>query len=127
MGARPGTPDLIMDVTETLAEGLKREYRVVVPASDLDVRVNERLIELKDRVRLNGFRPGKVPVAHLKKVYGKSVLAETIDETVKDTNNKIFTEHGFKLAGEPKITLPTEQDAVEALLSGKSDLNYTIA
>jgi trigger factor len=55
------------------------------------------------------------------------VMAETIDETVKDTNNKIFTDHGFKLAGEPTITLPTEQEAVEALLAGKSDLNYTIA
>jgi trigger factor len=116
-----------MQVNETLSEGLKHEFQIQVPAADLDAKVDAKLLDLKDRVRLNGFRPGKVPVAHLKKVYGKSVMAETIDETVKDTNNKIFTEHGYKLAGEPKITLPTEQEAVNALLSGKSDLNYTVA
>ena len=98
-----------------------------MPVADLDAKVDAKLVDLKDRVRLNGFRPGKVPVAHLKKVYGKSVMAETIDETVKDTNNKIFTDHGFKLAGEPTITLPTEKDAVDALLNGKSDLSYTVA
>ena len=116
-----------MQVNETLSEGLKHEFQIMVPAADLDAKVDAKLNELKDRVRLNGFRPGKVPVAHLKKVYGKSAMAEIIDETVKDTNNKIFSDHGFKLAGEPKITLPTEQDAVEALLTGRSDLNYTIA
>ena len=116
-----------MQVNETLSEGLKHEFKIVVPASDLDAKVDAKLVDLKDRVRLNGFRPGKVPVAHLKKVYGKSVMAETIDETVKDTNNKIFTERGFKLAGEPTVTLPTEEADVNALLNGKSDLNYTLA
>jgi len=116
-----------MQVNETLSEGLKHEFQILVPVADLDAKVDAKLADLKDKVRLNGFRPGKVPVAHLKKVYGKSVMAETIDETVKDTNNKIFTDHGFKLAGEPKITLPTEKDAVDALLNGQSDLNYTVA
>jgi trigger factor len=116
-----------MQVNETLSEGLKHEFQILVPAADLDAKVDAKLADLKDKVRLNGFRPGKVPVAHLKKVYGKSVMAETIDETVKDTNNKIFSDHGFKLAGEPKITLPTEAEAVDALLTGKSDLNYTVA
>ena len=60
-----------MQVTETLSEGLKREYKVVVPANDLDSQVNTRLGELKNTVRINGFRPGKVPVAHLKRVYGR--------------------------------------------------------
>jgi trigger factor len=116
-----------MQVNETLSEGLKHEFQILVPVADLDAKVDAKLHDLKDKVRLNGFRPGKVPVAHLKKVYGKSVMAETIDETVKDTNNKIFTDHGFKLAGEPTITLPTEKDAVDALLNGKSDLSYTVA
>ena len=51
-----------MQVTETLSDGLKREFRVVVPANDLDSKVNTRLGELKDTVRIIGFRPGKVPV-----------------------------------------------------------------
>jgi trigger factor len=58
-----------MQVTETLSDGLKREFKVVVPAAELDAKVNERLDDLKGRVRINGFRPGKVPVAHLKRVW----------------------------------------------------------
>src|SRR4029079_5049194 len=73
------------------------------------------------------FRPGKVPVSHLKKVYGRSVMAETIDQTIRDTNSQIFTERGFRLATEPKITMPTEQKAVEDILAGKSDLTYTVS
>jgi trigger factor len=116
-----------MQVTETLSEGLKHEFRISVPASDLDAKADARLIDLKDKVRLNGFRPGKVPVSHLKKVYGRSVMADTIDETIRDTNTQIFSERGFKLATEPKITMPTEKAEVEDLLTGKSDLNYTVA
>jgi trigger factor len=116
-----------MQVTETLAEGLKHEFQISVPASDLDAKADVRLVELKDKVRLNGFRPGKVPVSHLKKVYGRSVMAETIDQTIRDTNSQIFTERGFRLATEPKITMPTEQKAVEDILAGKSDLTYTVS
>jgi len=116
-----------MQVTETLAEGLKHEFQISVPASDLDAKADARLVDLKDKVRLNGFRPGKVPVSHLKKVYGRSVMAETIDQTIRDTNSQIFTERGFRLATEPKITMPTEQKAVEDILAGKSDLTYTVS
>ena len=111
-----------MQVTETLNEGLKHEFKVNVPASDLDAKADARLVDLRDKVRLNGFRPGKVPVSHLKKVYGRSVMAETIDQTIRDTNTQIFTERGFRLATEPKITMPTEEKEVEQILSGKSDL-----
>lgn len=116
-----------MQVTETLAEGLKHEFQISVPASDLDAKADARLVDMKDKVRLNGFRPGKVPVSHLKKVYGRSVMAETIDQTIRDTNSQIFTERGFRLATEPKITMPTEAKAVEDILAGKSDLTYTVS
>jgi len=116
-----------MQVTETLSEGLKREYKVVVPAAELDAKVNQRLDDLKGRVRINGFRPGKVPVAHLKRMYGRSAMAEVIEATVRDANNQIVSERGFKLAADPKVTLPTEEAAIEQLIDGKSDLNYTMA
>jgi trigger factor len=116
-----------MQVTETLVEGLKHEFQINVPASDLDAKADARLVDMKDKVRLNGFRPGKVPVSHLKKVYGRSVMAETIDQTIRDTNSQIFTERGFRLATEPKITMPTEQKDVENILAGKSDLTYTVS
>src|SRR5689334_1074784 len=116
-----------MQVTETLSEGLKREFKVVVPAAELDAKVNQKLDELKARVRINGFRPGKVPVAHLKRMYGRATMAEVIESTVRETNNSIVSERGFKLAADPKVTLPEDKEAVEQLIEGKSDLNYTMA
>ena len=115
-----------MQVTETAAAGLKREYRVVVPATDLEARVNERLDDLKGRVQLRGFRPGKVPVEHLKRLYGKAAMAEVIDAAVREANSKIVTDHGFKLATQPKVVLPSEEAAVERVIAGQSDLAYTV-
>jgi len=116
-----------MQVKETVADGLKHEFEISVPAADIEAKVDEKLIDLKDKVRLNGFRPGKVPMAHLKKLYGRSVKAETIEQLIRDTNSRVFTERGFRLATEPKVTMPEEKEAVEALLDGKSDLVYTVA
>jgi trigger factor len=120
-----------MQVQETLTDGLKREFRVVVAASELDAKVDQRLIELKGRVQIRGFRPGKVPVAHLKRVYGKSVMAETIDATVQEANANLVEEHvskkGERVATEPKVTLPTEEGEVRALIEGRADLTYTVA
>jgi trigger factor len=127
IGPAQAEEDDTMQVTETLAEGLKHEFKISVPASDLDAKADAKLVDLKDKVKLNGFRPGKVPVSHLKKVYGRSVMAETIDQTIRDTNTQIFTDRGFRLATEPKITMPTEQKEVEELLAGKTDLTYTVA
>ncbi len=115
-----------MQVTETAAAGLKREYRVVVPATDLEAKVNERLDDLKGRVQLRGFRPGKVPVAHLKRLYGKSAMAEVIEAAVREANTKIVNDYGFKLATEPKVVLPSDEGAVEGVIAGKSDLAYTV-
>jgi trigger factor len=115
-----------MQVTETSSAGLKREYRVVVPAVDLEAKVKERLDDLKGRVQLRGFRPGKVPVAHLKRLYGKSAMAEVIEATVREANSKIVTDHGYRLAVEPKVVLPTEEGAVEGVIEGKADLSYTV-
>src|ERR1700744_770511 len=116
-----------MQVTETNSDGLKREFKVVVPAADLDARLNDRLVALKDRVQIRGFRPGKVPVNHLKKVYGRSVMAETIEEMVRETNAKIVTDHNLKLAMDPKITMPESESEIEGVINGKSDLAYTFA
>ena len=71
-----------MQVTETLSQGLKREYDIFIPASDLAEKLNGQLAELKAKVQINGFRPGKVPVEHLRKVYGKSVMADVVQEAI---------------------------------------------
>jgi trigger factor len=116
-----------MQVTQTLSEGLKREFRVVVPAGELDTKVNTRLDELKGTVRINGFRPGKVPVGHLKRLYGRSAMAEAIEAMVRDANAKIVSENNLRLAMEPQVKLPTEEAAINAVVEGKADLDYSVA
>ena len=116
-----------MQVTETVSDGLRREYKVVLPATDLAAKVDEKLVELKHKVRINGFRPGKVPVGHLKRLYGRSAMAEAIEGAMREANAKIITDNGFKLAREPDVTLPTEQAEVEKVFEGSGDLAYTVA
>ena len=116
-----------MEITETLSDGLKREFQIQVPAADLEARLTERLGELKDKVQLRGFRPGKVPMAHLRKIYGKAVMAETIEALIRELNAEVVTDHGLKLAMEPKVTIPNEETEVAKVIGGQSDLAYTLA
>jgi trigger factor len=116
-----------MQVTETLSDGLKHEFQVTVPAADLEARMSGRLSELKDRVNIRGFRPGKVPVTHLRKVYGRSVMAETVEAVIREMNAKIVEERGLRLAMEPKVTIPNEETEVERVIAGNVDLAYTLS
>src|ERR1700755_114840 len=114
----------MQQITETLSDGLKREFQVKVPASDLEARLTGRLSDLKNRVNIRGFRPGKVPEKHLRKVYGRSVMAATLDKAVRETNAKIVEERGLRLAMEPKVTLPTAEGEVNKVIGGEADLAY---
>lgn len=116
-----------MQVNETLAEGLRHEFQISFSAAEIAAKADARLDDLKGKVKLDGFRPGKVPVSHLKKVYGRSLMVETIEDTIRDTNMQIVNDHGFKLAGNPKVTMPSEAKEIEDILAGKSDLNYSVA
>ena len=99
-----------MQVTETRSEGLKREYKVVLAAGDLASRVENQLNEIKAKARINGFRPGKVPVAHLKRLYGRSIMAEVVQEAVNEAHRKIIEDNALRLAGAPRIDLPKNQE-----------------
>ena len=116
-----------MQVTETVTEGLKREFEVVVPAADLVAKADERIEAMRGQVRINGFRPGKVPTSHLKRMYGRAVMAEAIESAVREANVKIVSDRGFKLARDPEVTLPSEQSTVEQVIEGKTDLAYKVA
>ena len=116
-----------MQVTETLSEGLKREYNISLPASDLAAKLDGQLAELKTKVRINGFRPGKVPVEHLRKVYGKSVMADVMQEAIASANKKIIDDNHLRLAREPKVELPSDQAAIDAALEARGDLNFKVA
>jgi len=113
-----------MQVTETLNEGLKRELTVIVPASELDSRLSARLNEIKDRVNLKGFRPGKVPVDHLRKVFGKSTMAEVVQLVLSETTTQTLRDRGERAAIQPEIDMTEDQAEAERILSGKADLAY---
>jgi len=119
-----------MQVTETLNEGLKREIKIVVPAKDLEAKLTERLADAKGKVKLNGFRPGKVPAAHLRKMYGKSFMAEIINEILNETPRSVLAERGERSATQPKIEMSEDEKEAEKVLDGKADfvfsLNYEV-
>ena len=108
-----------MQVTETKAEGLKREFKIVVPADDIEQRVSSRLGEIAQTARLPGFRPGKVPVSLLRKRFGPSVMGEVLEQTVNDSTQQTMTERKLRPVMQPKIE-------ITAFDMGK-DLEYTLA
>ncbi|KRD48951.1 MULTISPECIES: trigger factor [Sinorhizobium/Ensifer group] len=116
-----------MQVIETLAQGLKRELKVVIPAKDMEARMNERLAEVKDRVKINGFRPGKVPVAHLKKVYGKSIMADLVNEIVREKPTEILSGRGEKSATQPEVAMTEDEAEADKILNAEADLEFTVA
>ncbi|MFZ1110729.1 MAG: trigger factor [Rhodomicrobium sp.] len=116
-----------MQVTETVSEGLKRQLKVVIPAADLLSRVEMKLEDIKTKVRLNGFRPGKVPLAHVRQLYGRSVMAEVLEETVGQTSAQALQERHERPAFQPDIKLPEDKETVERMISGASDLEYTMS
>jgi trigger factor len=115
-----------MQVTETLSEGLKREFKVTVPASELDERLNTRLATLKDEVRLKGFRPGKVPVDHLRRLFGKSTMAEIVNDVISEVARNTISERGERAAIQPDFKLSEDEKETNEVLAGKHDLTYTM-
>lgn len=117
-----------MQVTETLSEGLKREYKVVLAAEDLATKVDAQLDELRAKAQIKGFRPGKVPVAHLKRLYGRSIMADVMQDAVNEANRKIIEDNDLHLATPPKIELmPTNDAELAQAFEAKTDLAYLVA
>lgn len=108
-----------MDVTETQADGLKRELKVVVTAAEIDDKVTERLKDIGSDVRMPGFRPGKVPLQILRKRFGRSVLGEVLERTVSESTETAVNDRGFRPASTPKVE-------ITAFDEGK-DLEYTVS
>lgn len=115
-----------MQVNETLNEGLKRELKITVPADELEGAMTERLEELKGQARIPGFRPGKVPTSHLRKVYGRSLMAEIIQKSVNDNSLKAIEDRGWKPAQQPEIAFSEDEKDVERVMSGEGDLVFTV-
>ena len=116
-----------MQVTETLSDGLKRGLKITIPAADLEAKMMDKLVEIKDQVRINGFRPGKVPLAHLKKTYGRSVMADIVQEVVTQSSQSALEERKERPAMQPSIEMTEDQDEANEILDGKRDLDLDVS
>ncbi len=112
-----------MQITQTVSEALRRQYTVTIPASELDSRVVKRLEEMKPRMNLKGFRPGKAPVSFLKKQFGKSVMGEVVEQAVNEGSQKAISENQLKPALQPKVEPVGD---VQQVVDGKADLQFTV-
>lgn len=112
-----------MEITETVHEPLRREFRITVGVRDLDQKLTTRLEGIKDQVTLKGFRPGKVPVAHLRKTFGKSMMGEIVQEAVAESSQKAVEERSLRPAMSPQIQMVSP---FEQVVAGSEDLVFTM-
>ncbi|WP_375597480.1 trigger factor [Devosia sp. Naph2] len=115
-----------MQVTETLNDGLKRKLSVTIPAADLNSRLDAKLEELKGQANIKGFRPGKVPTSHLKKVYGRSAMSEVMTDAINATVSDTLDKREERAAAQPKVDLPDDQSVINDVLDGKADLAFEV-
>ena len=112
-----------MQITQTVSEDLRRQYTVTILASELDAKVTKRLEEMKPRVNLKGFRPGKAPVSFLKKQFGKSVMGEVVEQAVNEGSQRAISDNQLKPALQPRIEPVGD---VSEVVNGKADLQFTV-
>ena len=107
-----------MQVTETLSDGLKRGYSVVVPAADIESKRTAKLTEIGKTVRLPGFRPGKVPMTVVRQRYGTAIMSEVLEESVNSATQQVLTDRGLRPAAQPKVDVTSLDD--------KQDLQFNV-
>src|ERR1700743_438224 len=107
-----------MQITQTVSEDLHRQFTVTVAASELDSRVTSRLEEMKPKISLKGFRPGKAPLSFLKKQYGKSLMGEIVEQAVNEGSQKAISDNKLKPALTPRIAPVGD---VQRVVAGKGD------
>ncbi len=110
-----------MQLTERRSEGLLRVYDVTVPAAELQQKLNAKIEELRPRVRINGFRPGKVPVSHIRKVYGPGMMQDIINDAVQKSTQQSLEK--VRAASEPSLELKSDPKMV---VLGQQDLQFEL-
>ncbi len=112
-----------MQVTETLHESLSRSFSIRVPVAELSALLDARIAEISPTLRLKGFRPGKVPASHVRRVYGKSLMGEVIEKTLNETSQKILEDNRLRVASQPDLRPSSD---MEQVLAGHEDLTYAL-
>src|SRR5277367_6141767 len=112
-----------MQVTETLSDGLKRAFAVVVPAADIETRRLSRLSELAKQVNLPGFRPGKVPMPIVRQRFGGAVAAEVLEQSINEATQQLLAERDLRPAVMPKLEMVTQEPTA---LGPAKDLEFKL-
>jgi len=120
----PEIKKMSMQIVEKSGEGLSRVYGVTVPAADLTEKLEARIAEITPTLNIKGFRPGKVPTAHVRRLYGKALMGEVVEQTLSETTQKVISDNNLRPAGEPD--LKPEGD-IGQVIEGKADLAYELA
>jgi trigger factor len=105
-----------MQITETSANGLSREYQVVISAQDIAAQVDTRLEELRHKVQIPGFRPGKVPVAVIRQRYGDGVRQEVLEQAVENASRQTIKDHALRVAMQPKVSLESYAEGQDLVI-----------
>lgn len=113
-----------MQIVEKSGEGLSRVYGVTVPVADLAERLEARIAEITPQLNIKGFRPGKVPQAHVRRLYGKALMGEVVEQTLSESTQKILEDNKLRPAGEPDLKPEGDMNDV---IEGKADLAYELA
>ena len=112
-----------IQIIEKPGDGLSRVFGVVVSSQELSQRADARIAEISPRMQLKGFRPGKVPPAHVKRLYGKSIMGEVVEQTLSESTQKALDDAQVRPATQPDLKM---QSDMEKVLAGKEDLSYEI-
>ena len=113
-----------MQIVEKSGEGLSKVFGVTVPMADLVERLDAKIAEITPTLNIKGFRPGKVPQAHVRKLYGKSIMSEVVEQTLNESTQKVLEDNKLRPAGDPDLTPNGDMNDV---IDGKADLAYDIA
>ena len=112
-----------MKIKELKAEGLSHTYAITVPKEDLATKLEAKIKEMQPQVSLKGFRPGKVPVGHIRKMFGQSIMKDVVEETVNETTQKAINDNKIRPAGQPQVDLRANGEDVT---KGTADLEYQL-
>ena len=119
----PNLGDIIMQIKELEAEGLSKTFAITVPKEDLATKLEAKIKEMQPQVSLKGFRPGKVPTTHIRKMFGQSIMNDIVQEVVNESSQQAINDNKIRPAGNPQIDLRANGDEVT---KGEADLEYTM-
>src|SRR6188508_1387815 len=94
-----------MQTVETLNEGLKRAFRITIPAKDIDARVDAEVKKVAPQVKMPGFRPGKVPANLIRKMHGQSLHSDALNASLRESIDTLMREKKLRPALQPKVDL----------------------